>query len=276
MKTILGSILLLFLLGIVRAATFSVGGVDIEVPSPEGFSRVTEEMDAVYRMSLNLADPMNDQLAYYIAESDAPVAMSGEMPSLKRYYILKVNRELKNRAIGSKGFAELKSVTKRQNREIFKSVETQMSGLMEKTSKGISNEFDVDFALKLSQMVPLDPHYEADNALAYSMYCNLGVAVEGSKRDVIVSVTATFVNVAGKVLFLYCYGSQEDLEWTRSASKAWAEIVMASNSQPPSHSSDNRGFDWNRVLERGLIGAIVGGLMGLFAALFSRSKKKKS
>jgi hypothetical protein len=227
-------------------------------------------------MSLNLADPMNDQLAYYIAESDAPVAMSGEMPSLKRYYILKVSRELKNRVIGSRDFAELKSVTRRQNKEIFKSLEAQMSGLVEKTSKGISNEFDVDFALKLSQMVPLDPHYETDSALAYSMYCNFGVTVEGSKKDVIVSVTATIVNVAGKVLFLYCYGAQKDLEWTRSASEAWAGIVMAGNSQPPSQSSDSGGFDWNRVLEKALIGAIVGGLMGLFAALFSRSKKKKS
>ena len=274
MKTIISSVLILFLAGLVNAATFSVDGKDLEIPSPNGFSLVTQEMDAVYRLSLQMADPMNDQLAYYIAESEVPVAMSGEIPSLERYYILKVNKKLKNMVIGSKDFAELKSVTKRQNREILKSVETQMPGLMEKTSKGISEEFDVDVALKLSKMVPLDPHYETDNAFAYSMYINYGATVEGSKEDFIVSATATFVNGAGKILFLYCYGPQEELEWTRSASKAWAGMVMASNAQPPSHSSGSRGIDWNKVLEKGIVGAIVGGLIALVLGVFSRFKKK--
>ena len=248
--------------------------MDLDIPSPEGFSQVTQEMDAVYRMSIQLADPMNDQLAYYISESDVPVAMLDEMPALERYYILKVNRELKNMVVGSKDFAELKSVTKRQNREVFKSMETQIPGLLEKMSKGISREFDVDFALKLSPMVPLDPHYETDNTIAYSMYFNLGVEVEGSKEDLIISATATYINVEGKILFLYCYGPQEDLEWTRSASKAWAGMVMASNSQPPSHSPGSRGIDWGKVFGKGGIGVIVGGLIALVSWVFSRFKKK--
>jgi len=189
-----------------------------------------------------MADPVNDQLAYYIAESDIPVAMSGEIPSLERYYILKVNKKLKDMVVGFKDFAELKSITKRQNKEILKSVESQIPGLMEKTSKGISKEFDVNFALQLSQMIPLDPHYETDNAFAYSMYINYGASVEGSKEDFIVSATATSANVAGKILFLYCYGPQKDLEWTRNASKAWAGMVMDSNSQPPSRSSGSRWY----------------------------------
>ncbi len=149
-----------------------------------------------------------------------------------------------------------------------------MLSLMEKTSKGISKEFDVDIALKLSQVVPLDPHYEADAAFAYSMYINYGAAVEGSKKDFIVSATATFVNVAGKILFLYCYGPQEDLEWTRKASKAWAEMIMASNDQPPSDLSGGRGFDWSKVLEKGIVGAIAGGLIALFFGIFSRFRRK--
>ena len=123
-------------------------------------------------------------------------------------------------------------------------------------------------------MVPLDPHYETDNAFAYSMYINYGVTVEGSKEDFIVSATATFVNVAGKILFLYCYGPQKDLEWTRSASKDWAGMVMASNDQPPSHSPDSRGIDWSKVSEKGIVGAIVGGLIALVFGFFYRFKKK--
>jgi hypothetical protein len=275
MKNILCIIVLLIFTESVYADTFYVGGKQLDIPSPKDFSRVTEQMEAVYRLSLQMADPMNDQLAYYIAESDIPVAMAGEMPPLQRYFVLKVNKELKNTVVGSKEFAELASMAKRQNTEILKSVESKIPSVMKKTSKGISKEFDVNFALQLSQMVPLDPHYETDNAFAYSMYVNYGVSVEGEKEDLIVSATATFVNVAGKILFLYCYGPQEDLEWTRNASKAWAGSVMASNSEPPARSSGGRGMDWNRVIEKGIVGAIIGGLMALIFGVFSRFKKKK-
>jgi hypothetical protein len=275
MNNILSIILLLFLTGTVCADTFYVGGKELEIPPPQGFSRVTQKMDAVYRLSLQMADPVNDQLAYYIAESDIPVAMSGEIPPLERYYILKVNQKLQDRVVGSKDFAELKGITKRQNKEILKSVESQIPGLLEKTSKGISKEFDVNFALRLSQVVPFDPHYETDNAFSYSMYINYGSSTERSKEAFIVSATATFVNIAGKILFLYCYGPQKDLEWTRDASKAWTSMVMASNSQPPSRSSGSLSMDWNKVFEKGIIGAIAGGLIALIFGVFSRLKKKK-
>jgi hypothetical protein len=275
MNNILSIILLLFLTGTVCADTFYVGGKELEIPPPQGFSRVTQQMDAVYRLSLQMADPVNDQLAYYIAESDIPVAMSGEIPPLERYYILKVNQKLKDRVVGSKDFAELKSITKRQNKEILKSVESQIPGLLEKTSKGISKEFDVNFALRLSQVVPLDSHYETDNTFSYSMYINYGASTERSKEAFIISATATFVNIVGKILFLYCYGPQKDLEWTRDASKAWTSMVMASNSQPPSRSSGSLSMDWNKVFEKGIIGAIAGGLIALIFGVFSRLKKKK-
>ncbi len=119
MKTVISSLLLLFIAGFANAEIFSVGGKDLEIPSPKGFALVTQEMDAVYRLSLQMADPLNDQLAYYIAESDVPVAMSGEIPSLEHYYILKVNKKLKNMVVSSKDFAELKSIT---NAKIKKSL----------------------------------------------------------------------------------------------------------------------------------------------------------
>jgi len=273
-KNTLTIILLIFITGSAYAETFSVGGKELVIPSPQGFSRVTKQMDAVYRMSLQMVDPKNDQLAYYISDSDIPSAMAGELPSLDRTFLLKVNKQLKNMVVGLKDFAELKSMTKRQNKEILESVKSQIPGLMKGTSEGISKEFDVDFVLQISQMIPLDPHYEADNSLAYSMYINYGVSAEGTKEEMIVSATTTFVNVSGKVLFLFCYGPQADLEWTRSASKSWTEKVMVSNTQPPARSSGGRGIDWSKVLGKGIVGAIVGGLIALILGFFSRFKKK--
>lgn len=234
MKNIVGG--LLVLIGSASAETFTVGQKVIEVPSPKGFAQVTPQMGAVYRlMSLQMSDPVNDSLAYYISESGVPVAMTGGMPPLERYCILKVSKKLKDMAVGSREFAKFKNIIKRQNKQLLKSIEAKMPNLMDKICKGISKEVDVAFSLESFQMIPLDPHYETDNAIAYSMYINYEVSAEGSKKDFIISATTTTVNMAGKILFLHCYGPREELEWTRSASKAWAEMVMESNAQPPSH-----------------------------------------
>jgi len=275
MKRTLVTIILTFITGVAFAEIFSIGGKNIVIPSPQGFSRVTQDMDAVYRLSLQMADPKNDQLSFYISNSDIPTAIAGELPPLERYFILKVNKQIKNMVVGSKDFAELKNMTKLQNKEIFESVKSQIPGIMKGTSEGISKEFDIDFALQISQTIPLEPHYEADNAMAYSMYINYGISAEGTKEESIVSATATFVKVSDKVLFLYCYGLQDELEWTRDASKLWVEQIMNSNTQPPARSSGGHGMDWNKVIEKGVVGAITGGLIALIFGVLSSLKKRK-
>lgn len=275
MKRTIVAIILMFINGFAYAASFNIGDKDVLIPAPQGFSYVTQDMDAVYRLSLQAADSMNDKLAYYISDSDIPTAMNGEIPPLERTFILKVSKQLKNMIIGSKDFAEIKNMTKLQNKEIFDSIKSQMPGLAKDISEGISNEFDVDFTMQLSQMVPLDPHYETDNALAYSTYVKYGVMAEGAEEEFILSSTSTIVNVAGKVLFLYCYAPKNDLEWTRSASKLWSEQIMASNSQPPTKTSVGRGIDWNKVIEKVIVGTVLGGLFSLIIGVLSIFKKKK-
>lgn len=275
MKSAIVITFLVFIAGFASDETFSIGGKELVIPTPRGFSRITQDMDAVYRMSLQLVDPQNDQLAYYISDSDIPTAKVGELPSLERTFILKVNKQLKNMVIGSEDFAKLKNITKSQNKEIFESVRSKIPGRMKGISEGISKEFDVDFALQISRVIPLDPHFESDNALAYSMYIAYGISAEGTKDESIVSATVTFVNVSGKVLFLYCYGPQDELEWTRSASKYWAEKTMDSNTQPPTRSSGGRRMEWNKIIEKGIGGAVIGGLIALILGALSLFRKKK-
>lgn len=274
MKNILSTTLLLFLTGTIFADSFFIGGKELNIPSPQGYSRVTQQMDTIYRMSLLSEDPMNDKLAYYIAESDIPITMSGKIPSLHRIYILKVNKKLKDTMVNSKYFTEIKTIVKNQNKEIYKSVESQISSSLKKSSKGISKDFDIDFAMQVSQMIPLEPHFETDNAFAYSMYINFWTSVDGAKEKIIISATSTIVNVEGKILFLYCYGHKNDLEWTRNASNDWASKIIDSNILTPSSSGNINSYSGN-MLSKGIAGAIAGGLIALIFGVYSRFKKKK-
>ena len=102
------------------ADNFTINGRDIIVPAPQGFVRVTEDMTAVMRFVQQMADPMNDTLAYYIMESDVPAAMAGEIPSLERTFILKVNKQLRNMTVGKNDFSLLKSMTKAKTSRCLK------------------------------------------------------------------------------------------------------------------------------------------------------------
>jgi len=261
-------------LSVMAADSFTINGNEITVPPPKGFVRITDDMTAVKRIVQKMADPVNDTLAYYISESDVPTSMVGDVPILERTFILKVNKQLRSMTTGKDDFSQLKEMVVSQNQQILEEVKSQMPEHMKSMSQGFSREFDVDFALTLSQMIPLEPHHQSENALAYSMYINYGVAVNDESEDVIVAATATFLNTSGVVLFLYSYASQDDLEWTRNASKDWAESVMESNDQPPAK-SPGRGIDWDKVIEKGLVGAVVGGLFALLAGAALLFKRKK-
>ena len=269
------ALLLLQNLSLFAADTFTINGRDITVPAPQGFVRITDDMTAVKRVIQQIVDSGTDTLAYYIMESEVPAAMAGEIPSLERTFCLKVDKKLRNMTIGKNDFSQLKSTTKNQNQQIFEDINAQIPELMKNMSQGMSQEFDVDIAMNISQMLPLEPHYEAENALAYSMYINYGVSAGNENIEEIAPATVTFLNASGTVLFLYGFAPKDELEWTRSASMNWAESVMASNSQPPAR-SPGRGIDWNKVMEKGLVGAIVGvGLVALLAGADSFFKRKK-
>ena len=256
----------------VRADTFEVGGKTIIVPVPQGFVRVTEDMIAVNSIceQAAAADPANDTLASYILESGVPAAVAGEIPPLDRYFVLKVSKGMQNLTVGKNDFAEFKKIIRDQNDELLKSVNPQIREGMSKMSEGVSQDFDINFAMEISQMVPLAPHYEEENAIAFSMFANYEVAAEDVNETDIVSSTSTYLNAAGRVLFLYSYGQQGDLEWTRNASREWGKRVMESNTQPPQKSPDDLRFDWNEIMGKALAGAIAGGLVALIAIVFRR------
>ena len=112
MKTLLctGLVVLLVTSIFARADTFEVGGKIIVVPVPQGFFQVTEDMAALKSFADSFVDPANDTLAYYILESDVPAAMAGEIPPLDRYFILKVNKGMRNLTVGKNDFAEFKKI----------------------------------------------------------------------------------------------------------------------------------------------------------------------
>ncbi|MCJ8268539.1 MAG: hypothetical protein MJK04_03965, partial [Psychrosphaera sp.] len=223
---------------------------------------------------LHMQDEANDQLAFYIPAEFEPYAMAGEVPALTRYYLAKVNKSIKNSLISNDDFTQFVEATKKQNNAQIESIQSTMADTLAKNSEGISKEFNIDFAMKIAKMVPLEAHYEGENGFSYSMYINLDTSTANGDEQKAIAATATFVNVSGKLIFLYCYGTRDDLEWTRRASTSWMQTILANNAPPPERTA-SFSMNWDSVIQGGVIGGILGGLFTLFTLVRSKLKKKK-
>ena len=269
-----GGILLFLVSWLASAETFSIGGRSLEIPPPNGFVVVTPAMDAMYRWIMQLTYPENELLAYYIPETEVPVAMRGDLVTTSRYCLLEVNRQAKNTTVSQKDFAGIRRAIRSQYTEISASSKRKVKEPMEKASENLSQEFGIDFSTRVSRDTPLAPHYETENVIASSSYTSYHDSIGGKIEERIISGTNAVINLEGKVLFLYCVGAAADLDWTRSASKEWIEMITAANGNPLRGSSKRHAIDWGQVTNQVIYGTVAGVFMIIVGVLIARFKKK--
>ena len=78
-------------------------------------------------------------------------------------------------------------------------------------------------------MTPLPVHDEAERSIAYSLLVGYDVTTDAQTRSFVATATTTLLLVKGRVLVLYVYGDEHDLEWTRTVAKAWTAAVLDAN-----------------------------------------------
>lgn len=268
--------LLLCLFVNVQAAEVEVGDRTITIPFPEGFVALTPEMSPYYEMMQAYIGPSNVRYLSLIPESAAEALLQGQTVEVRRYINIESEATLSNRSVSSSDFADFKAVLRDQVEQMYDEVEREMPRLMEKGNRELSEQWAADVAIQVGGFVPLPVHLDTERAIASSMYATVRTTVGAEDAGpVVVSATSLFLHARDKVLFLYVYGSKDDVEWTRETAGRLASDIIDSNGPTPGEqrsvsSSDARGIDWGQVLEKGLFGALAGGLIGLLAFLFRR------
>ena len=255
-----------------RAEPFELGGRTLEIPAPDGYVKVTDDMRKLKRLSDQFVDPLNDPLAFYIPRSSAPVALAGGLPPLDRYFLVKTEKRLRAVTVSAPEFAEMRQRIGAQNKQVFEEARAKLPGYLEQISRNIKREHDMDVDLGDLRMIPLKPHQDVPVAVAYSMLMAVGRR-EGKGPTPLRPATVTIMNANGRVIFLYAYGTQADLAWTRDASASWQAAISSLNPPPPERKASGWSMDWAQVGWTALVGAVIGGLTVLLAEFFARKKK---
>lgn len=278
MRTVCFAMLLL-VPAIGGAADISVGDVSLAIPNPSGFSPVTQQMAVLHDIQKQFVAPTNEEFLAFIPERDVPAALRDEIPEMPRRFTVQTAKSLVGASVSTSDFRKLKEIIRSQNDELMKKVEKQLPGMMKQMNKGITKKYDVNLAFSVSQMVPMPVHEETDRTLAYSALVKYDMNDEaGRPAPFVAVVTATFTHVKGKVLFLYSYAEESGLEWSKEASKQWANAVVAANPSDVQASvkealpSAVSGIDWGKVGAKAIGGAIVGLILGLIGWAINRGK----
>lgn len=252
----------------------NIGGTPITIPTPPGFIPVTADMTMLNQFFENFVAPQNKRFATFISEEYLPAIRRGEVPQMARTLSVQTAKTTVDRTITKSDFAKLKDTMQKQNAELMRKVEKEMPGMMEKINSKIEGQFDAKLDLSLAGIIPLPPHESSDRSLAFSMLVNYAMKTpDGTTTNISGPVTATFLHARGKLLFIYVNGAEKELEWTRTTAKAWATAILAANpsdAATAAKESARSGFDWNRVWRSALIGAAVGGLIGLVRMFMKR------
>lgn len=224
------SVLLLTTAITCNASSINVGNIAIQIPSPAGYARITPEMSELYKLNQHFVAPTNIQLAMYISEDAVPLALLGEIPDISRRFDVQVSKKTANVSLSSANFTVLKGLYVAQMEKVFKDIKAKLSEALSDASKGVSKQLNTEIVIKVGGVVPLTPHFQSDRILSSSIFMKNDIQdATGEPIAVVISATMALVHVNNRVIFLYVYGNQEDLEWTREQSRAWAEAIVKRN-----------------------------------------------
>lgn len=223
-------ILLVTISAIASPQTITIGGTLLVIPPPGGFAPVNSEMAAVSRFLDTFVPPTNTQHGTFISSGQIESALKGEMPSLDRMFTIQTAKQIEQQTVSLADFTQMKEILRKQNAKLIEQAKQQIPNFLDQADKNIEEQFDMKHALQTMQMVPLQPHEESERTFAYSMFIKTraaGVAEQPEPGATVGTVTLVFVK--GQILFLYCYGKESDLAWSRTASHDWATAIMAAN-----------------------------------------------
>ncbi|MBI1358592.1 MAG: hypothetical protein GC160_30010 [Acidobacteria bacterium] len=236
-------------------------------------------MTSVVELQQKFVSPNNELFLSFIPQAGKETALAGDLPDLSRGFSVQSSKKAIDADISKANFSALKDTIRAQNESLLEKINASVAKMMEKANKDVAEEYDVDLALSIAQMVPMPPHQETERLLAFSMHVNMTANdAQGQPKQSVAVVTATLAHVKGKVLFLYANGKEADLDWTREAGAEWANAVLMAN--PPdllSEARESRGSAFNLIDMGGdaITGAAIGLSIGVFAWVRKRLAAKR-
>jgi hypothetical protein len=251
-----------------QAGPVKVGDVTIELPAPLGCAELTPAQEPHYGAAQALVPQSNGLLAYYVTKADMERIAQGQAPEFQYTLSAQTPKALEGKFVSPEDFKAMCEGMTSKNAELMAQVEKDAPGLVEKISAELSDKAKSNVDLRFAKMLPMRPHAQTENSLAFTNLITLEVPGEGGAepRNVTRAVDTSVLLLGGKVIYLYFNSPTAKLETVQLTGKEWREAVLAANpaaiaaNTAPAVTGSGRGGNfWLRVAVWAVIGAVIGG-----------------
>jgi hypothetical protein len=257
-------------------ASVSIGGRAIIVPAPKGFER-SDGINADWDSSVTAMLPAtNRQLITFTTSEEVEAIRNRQPTGSARGFSLQVLRNAENQEIGERTFEQFRGKMRAELETAKSRLDETVKQLVQDGNKRLGDQFGVDAALTISDTAVLGFFEDSATSLGFTIAMKVGsgnTPGEEPERNVVAAIVAP---VNGRLLYFYStssYKEEGDRKWAEQAVAAWRDAVVAAN--PRVAGPAGGGFDFNASFQTGLISGVVGGLVGAFAWITKRSKKRE-
>lgn len=216
---------------VANAAEIQIGEQQVSIPLPDGFVELTSDMSPYYESLGAYINPGNTRFLTLIKAEDAEAINSGELIELGPYINVETQKSIHNLTVTPAQFETLRSTMRTQIASAYTKAKKAMPSIIADGNSSLSEQFDLEVAVRLGGVVPLPVHFDDETTIAHSILMTVHSSVEGEGVvESVVAATTTVLFVKNKILFLYTYGNETELNWTREASQQWAQSILRVNS----------------------------------------------
>jgi len=245
-----------------------VGGRVIRIPAPPAFERVDGVDAGVDRLMASMLPATNRYLARF-------EPLKNHDGDAGRSFNAQVLRQLEGQEIGTRALGEVKSQMKEEFGKQQEAIREAIDRLSGDAEKSLQDAAGTDAALKISDVAFLGFFDDYPDSLGFTMAMNVAAqagAFATSDKGV---VAGMIVSVNGRMIYLYAnadFKSEADRNWAEEAVSAWRNAVVAAN--PRVEGPSSRFPLLNGVGRSAMVGAVIGGLVGLLSWMFRKRRQK--
>jgi len=243
----------------------------LDIPAPADFQPLAAVSPRYIQAAQAYLPATNRLVEAYASAEDASALAQGKATPLARYFQLQAPRKADGIAVSEQDFLDA-------SKEIEGGLEQTL-----KDSKALTTQLTQQGNAEVKRMTATDPKIALSGVNYLGVYrrepwglfftIKSGVSGAGTSQTLVCGGALVLVNY--QLLFLYSYSQyhdEDDRRWVEQATSSWADAVRAANPNDPaiaktaSHGSGG-------VMRNALIGALIGGLIGLVASVLRKRKQ---
>jgi len=248
-----------------QSAEVKVGGQNISIPSPSGFSEISSISPEIFQLFKDMGTPTNRLLAVFISQEDIRSLSQGEDALLDSFMTIESVKKIEFLSLTEVQFKELRTAIRSQFYTMFEEQRELIDKLADNAGRSISKTNGEDVNYNVGDIVPLGIDSETDTSIIASGLTTHRVTVGGESTEDITAATWCTLLVNGKVISLYVYktyNEASELEWTRQMTQSWTNSILSANNIITPLGSPSKSYVTPSLIIVGLF-AIGGGLLSL-------------